>query len=154
MASATTDKLISIYVAMRDAISIKEKAFKKEKGDIKEKMGVIEKELFKRLEADGLDSLKSDSGTAFKSTKQFVGVENFDEFMKFLIKSVIDTAVSGPNPLGGTQAVIDHVLQNASLQFLNKVVNKAAVLEYMEENNDKLPPGIKYSSEIVIQVRK
>lgn len=149
MVTITSDKLIGIYVKMRDVVAAKEKVFKAEKKSIGEKMEVIAKELRKRLKADEVKSIKSDSGTVFETKKEFVGIEDFDDFLRFLIGTILDCVVDEVE-----QRDIDSALQHAELQFLNKAVNKTATLEWMEENEGKLPPGIKYSSEFVIQVRK
>lgn len=149
MTAPTNDKLISTYLKMRNVIAAKEKAFKAEKKSIEGSMELIGAELRKRLKPEGEKAIKTDSGTAFEVKKEFVGVEDFDDFLKFLIGSILRCATNDY-----MDEDINAALQNAELQYLNKVVNKTAVLDHMKETKGELPPGIKYSSEIQIQVRK
>lgn len=155
-----TDKLVKTYIQMRDKISAIEAEAKENKKDIKDKMDIIEKELFKRLKDEGLESFKTDAGTVFKTTTDYVGVDDFDELLKFIAKSVIRSAFTSDEnaSLEAVEATLEEAanlaLEHADFQFLNKAVNKTATKEYMEANNGALPPGIKYGSEIVIQIRK
>ena len=147
--SATTEKLISVYLQMRDDIAAKDKAAKEAKSSIVDSMNMIEDELYKRLKKEKLTTFSTDAGTAFETTNDYVGIEEFDDFLGFLISSILTAAGLPPTP-----ATLKQVLAAADLQFLNKAVNKTAVKDFMEENEGKLPPGIKYTKEIVIQIRK
>jgi len=157
MAKIQPAKLISAYLSMRAAISALDASTKEEKDSIQSKMGLIEVALARQLKADGVNSYKANGiGTAFTTTNKFVGVENFNEFLGFIVESILIADLEGGDyegrPIDSSQ--IKYILDHADLQFLNKVVNKTAVLDYMKVNEDKLPPGIKYTTEKVIQVRK
>ena len=158
MAKASSDALIGVYIQMRDKKAALDTSTKEEKAEITANMDKIETELMKRLKADGVKSLKTPSGTPFTSKAEFIAIENFNEFLGFLVKSILDadSAVSHVEGYEVDEDRIKNVLDNADLQYLNKVVNKKACLDYMEdeETKGKLPPGIKYSSEIQLNVRK
>lgn len=153
MSDVKAEKLVKVYTKIRDTVSAKEKAFKDEKKKLQDQMSVVETALAKRLNEVGADSIKTDAGVAFKTTKQYVNIADFDEFLKFMIRSVL-TASGFMVNIENWDPHVNRILKHADWQFLNKTVNKSAVLEFMEENDNALPSGVKYESENVVQVRK
>ena len=126
-----SDDVVRAYIATRDEIS----AIKKE---TKEKVAKLEELQTKRLQwlQQQLDEAGQDSvtvrgvGTYFKKKSEFVSVDDMDAFVAFLE-------------------------QNKAWDLLNKAVNKSAALERMGEDRDlSKVPGLKYSSEIEVQVRR
>lgn len=150
MAEATDEKLIKIYVEMRDKIKAIGAAASKEKAAIQISMSTIEGEIKKRLNDRGQTSFKTNAGTAFKTTKDFVSVEDHTMFLRFVICEIFKAAKldapSGP--------LMDHILSNGPWQFFAKSITKGAVKDYMDEHDGAVTPGAKYSTESVIQVRK
>ena len=150
MAEATDEKLVKVYVAMRDKLKVIAAAATKEKADIQTNMEKIEGEIKKRLNTRGQTSFKTNAGTAFKTTKDFVGVDDHTEFLRFVIREIFKVAkLEEPKKF-----VMDDILSNGPWQFFAKSITKDAVKTYMEEHDGAVTPGAKYSTESVIQVRK
>ena len=126
---AKIETLVKAYVRIRDDLGAKRKEFKKVEADAKRQLDMIELELKKRADDLGVDSFKTTNGTAFKTTKDFVAVKDWNLTIKF-------------------------ILDNNLTNMFNKSVNKTAVKEYMAENNNALPPGVEYGQKVEIQVRR
>ena len=150
MSNATDEKLIEAYVGMRDKVAAIAAATKKEQAGLKVNMGMIEGEIKKRLIDRGQTSFKTNAGTAFKTSKDFVGIEDHTLFLRFVVREIFAVAkLEEPE-----QRVMDDILSNGPWQFFAKSITKDAVKKYMEEHDGEITPGAKYSVESVIQVRK
>lgn len=120
---------VARYVELRDKKAAKKAEFDKELGRYDEAMGKIEAVLLQSLNASNLESLRTEAGTAYKSTQARVSVADWDQ-------------------------VRDFIEQNSFWHMLDKRVNKTAVLQYKEEHAGALPPGLNYSEEIVVNIRR
>ena len=76
----------------------------------------------------GQTQLGTSQGTAFVTTSNHCGVEDWE-------------------------AVKKYIAENGAWHLLNKAVSKTAVGEYIESDG-KPPPGVKWTTMKVIQVRK
>jgi len=80
-------------------------------------------------DAGGIESLRTDAGTAFRATKDFISVENWNE-------------------------VLEYVKESGDLAIFNKSVSKAVIKEYMGDHDGMTPPGLVYGTSTEIQVRR
>lgn len=124
----TVDKAIKRYVELRDEVAERRAAFNESIKELQEGMDRLEAFIKRNLEETGAESFKTEYGTAFKTYTDRVAVKSWDSMLEFII---------------GKKA----------WHFLKKDVAKKPVLEYLEEN-DILPPGVTYSKELVVQVRR
>lgn len=125
---ATIDEVIEKYVSLRDELDASRRDFKAIENDLKEKMTTLSLWLREQSDELGVDSFKTHHGTAYRVTKDFVRVGNW-------------------------QKTLDFIKDTENWQFLEKRLGKIAVKEYMSENGD-VPPGVEYSTEVEFQVRK
>jgi hypothetical protein len=128
MAEATIENVIALFVNLR---SQKERIVAKAKSETDEldkKMAVIEAHLLTLMEKDGVDSFKTGSGTAYKTTQDFANIANWDDF-------------------------IEHVKRNNAWNLLEKRVSKTAVRGYLEEDQP-VPPGVNYGTRVDVVIRK
>lgn len=124
----TVEQAISAYVKLRlkkDQIAAKAKADTK---PVEEAMDKIEAYIKEQAEALGVQSFRTESGTAFLTTIERANVADWDEVLKF-------------------------ILENEAYDMLEKRVNKTAVRAYMEAAN-AVPPGVNYGTSIEVSVRK
>lgn len=119
------DKLVKAYVNIRD----KRSELEKEKKALKKNMDAIEIEIMKACDAQGVESFKTSYGTAYKNKKTFISVTNWE-------------------------AAIDYIVANDLTHMLTRSVQKAAAIEYMDENNNTLPPGLEFGSVTEIGIRR
>lgn len=123
------DIVVRAYVNCRDSLATERAKFKQVEQEHKVSMDVLEEELMKQATAQGVESFKTQFGTAFVTKKDFIKVENWD-------------------------AALDYMLANDLRHLLTKSVAKAAAKEYMDENNGALPPGLNYGYIPAIGVRR
>lgn len=123
------DKLVEAYVACRDHLGEVRKTFKGAEAEHKASMALIETAIMDEANAQGVESFKTTHGTAFKTKKDFISVENWP-------------------------AALDHMIMNDLTHLLTKSVGKAAAKEYMEEHGGALPPGLKYGYIPTISIRR
>lgn len=128
MASGT-DALVEKYVQLRDAKKALQEQTKAKVERIDAVMDKIEAALLNKLNAEGGESIRTAAGTAFKDTKTFSNVKDWDAFLKWVVEQKV-------------------------FQFLKHDVVKTAVQEYREANDNRLPPGVDWQEEIVIKVRR
>ncbi len=122
------DELIKKYIEIRDDIDRLQNECDAKIKPLKEILSAMETWFQGQFNERGVESSKTQYGTAFTQTKTQVSVDNMDYFVKF-------------------------VDENKAWNFLNKVVNKTAVEEYIAQHNVP-PPGVKTVTMRVVQVRR
>lgn len=122
------DEVIQKYIEIRDEIDRLENECKAKIEPLKTILSAMETWFQDQFNQRGVESTKTKFGTAFTQTKTQVSVDNMDYFVKF-------------------------VDENKAWNFLNKVVNKTAVEEYIQQHNVP-PPGVKTVTMRVVQVRR
>lgn len=137
------DKLIEVYVKMRNKKAELTRECKDKVGIIDEQMGTIATALDKIMHETGTDSLKTTNGTAFKATKDFVGVNEVEDFREFLAK---ETA-------GDDAEMYAKIVNDFPWHFYTKSVSKPAVVQYIKDNDGRAPDGLKYTKLLETQVR-
>jgi len=124
----TTDDMIAKYISLRDAKEKLAAELKVKLKPITEAMDTIANVLLDGMNKDGETTKKTDSGTAFIKTSEFVGIADWDTFMVF-------------------------VDENNATNFLKKDVNKTAVQEYIKEHSVP-PPGVNFTARREVQIRR
>jgi len=120
---------VARYIELRDKKAVKKAEFDKELARYDEAMSKIEAIMLQSLNESNMESVRTEAGTFFKQTQTRVGVADWD-------------------------AVRDFITENNMWHMLDKRVNKTAVLQYKQENDGAIPPGLNYSEEIVVNVRR
>jgi len=119
---------IEAYITVRD----KKAALKKQQAQELEKYDTalkgLEAEILKYFGRVGIDSAKTPSGTAYKSTSKRVSMSDWDAF-------------------------IAYVKETDSWELLTHAASKSAVEQY-KATNDSVPPGVNWSEEVTINVRR
>jgi hypothetical protein len=79
-----TDKLISTFIKLRDAKSALKAEYDEKLNEIQEKMDLIEQEVLELVNSTGVESLKTKSGTAYRSVKTRYWIPDWSAFRDFL----------------------------------------------------------------------
>jgi hypothetical protein len=122
------DERVRQYVACRDEIDKVEKRHKEELEPLQNLQKVLAGILQQFLDDTGVDSIKTEYGTAYATTR-------------------FSAALADP------EAFMQHVIQNNSFELLDKRANVTAVKDYVKEHNTT-PPGVNLSSITSIGVRR
>ena len=119
---------VTIYIKMRDKKAQMKAEFDASVAPLNEKMEKLEAKLLDVFNKTGMDSVKTEFGTAYTTTRVTASVADRDIFMT-------------------------HVRENDDWALLEVRASKSAVEQYRENNND-LPPGISMREERVVNVRR
>jgi hypothetical protein len=119
-----TDELVKFYVQLRDRRATR----KKENEEDKKKQESIEGILLARYAAAGIESARTQYGTAYKQKVSFVSIADWDSFKGY-------------------------VEENKAWELLIHGANKTAVQQHIDANGE-LPPGLNWREEIHINVQK
>lgn len=122
------DSIIERYIKLRDKKAQMKAAFDASTADINTAMARCEQVILEEINAQGVESVRTEYGTAFKSTATSVTTADGEMFLQFCIA-------------------------NDRLDLLEKRPNKTAVEEYKAANDD-LPPGINYRQAVTLNVRR
>jgi len=122
------EALIEQYVRARDMKKAIMDEAKGKCGQIDEVMKLAEARLLELFEAEGVTSVRTEAGTAYRSTRTSATVADWE-------------------------LLLDHIKDEDAWALLEHRVNKKAVEEYKEEYND-FPPGVNIRSEHTINIRR
>lgn len=124
----TPAELISSYLAIRNKKRALEEEHKKILAPYNETMNRIETELARIMQETGLENLPAGGGTAYRSTRTSVTVDDWDLFLGW-------------------------VRENNAWHTLERRASKTAVEEILAEE-EAMPPGLSLSRAVVVNVRK
>ena len=120
--------VIGTYMALRDRKAAIEAEAKAKVAEIRAKLDKLEAYLKAEMDAQGVTSFKSDSGTAFVVATDYASVADWD-------------------------AVLNFILTNEAFDMLEKRVSKTAVRGYIEQTKT-VPPGVNYGTKLEVNVRR
>lgn len=121
-------ELVQLYVELRDSKSALKAEYDEKLAPIEKKIDAIEAKLLEVFETAGMDSVKTEYGTAYKSTRTTVSVADRDTFKEFVKEG-------------------DH------WAMMEIRASKVAVEQYLEAHQE-LPPGVNYKAEQVVNIRR
>ncbi len=119
---------IEAYIKVRDRRSELQKKHKEELAPYNTALLKLETLLHKMMDEQDLENLKSEEGTAYKSTQSSVTVADWDVFK-------------------------DYVIENDAWFLFEKRASKTAVEEVLEYTGE-MPPGLDIKRTIKINVRR
>jgi hypothetical protein len=122
------DSVVAKYIALRDERDALKKRQAAEVAVITDQMDRIEAAIMKFFLKSGQNSARTKSGTPYIQTRVAASVADRDAFLAF-------------------------VQQEGAFEFLENRVNKTAVQQYMEDN-EEAPPGIKVTSTQVLNITR
>ena len=124
----SVDVVVKKYLEFRDEKARIEEAAKTQTRVVVENMDKLEAWLRLKAEAEGVESFRTDFGTAFFATVDFAQVADWSSTLPYIIK-------------------------NEAWDLLEKRVSKTAVRAIINETK-AVPPGINYGTKRELNVRK
>jgi hypothetical protein len=122
------DDLVSRYIALRDKKAEHKAEYDGKVAKVDELLRRVEGVLLKHFQDTGVESVRTESGTAYTSTRTSAKVADWDSFIGF-------------------------VRESDSWDMLEHRCAKTVVEEYKNENGD-LPPGLNWTSEVTVGIRR
>lgn len=129
MATVTADKIISVYVKMRDRKDEIKRDMEAKIKEIDDKMELLEVELAKLLDSTGGVSIKTEFGTVYKTVETRFGTNDWPNFYAF-------------------------VREHDAVDLLEKRIHQASMKQWLETSPDLVPPGLTSQSKEKITVRR
>jgi phage host-nuclease inhibitor protein Gam len=119
---------VEMYIKMRDKKAAMKADFDASIAPLNEKMEKLEAKLLDVFNKTGMDSVKTEFGTAYATTRSTASIADREVFM-------------------------DYVKANEEWSLLEARVSKTAV-EQFRSIHDDLPPGVNVRTERVVNVRR
>ena len=129
MADVSADKLVGVYIKIRDAREQLKREFDVKDADLVGQMDVIEQTLLDMCKTIDADSIKTKHGLAMRSVKSRYTTNNWEKFYEFML---------------------DHKVP----ELLEKRIHQTNTKAFLEENPDLLPPGLNVDNAYSIIVRR
>jgi hypothetical protein len=122
------DSLVETYIKVREKKSRLKAAYDAEVKQYDELQDKIEALLLAKFGELGVDSVKTENGTAYTSVRSSASIADWDTFWAF-------------------------VKEHGAYEMIERRVSKAAVEQYKSANDD-LPPGLNWSETRVVNFRR
>lgn len=125
----STEKLVKVYIKMRDARAALTADFEAKDKEIKDQMEVIESHLLEVCKTAGANSIKTNNGTVIRSVKTRYWTSDWEAMHQF-------------------------VRENNALELLERRVAQTAMAEFLKNNPDTMPKGMNVDSKYTVVVRR
>jgi len=126
---ADADKLVKVYIKIRDAKAAKEKQHEAEMAQLDEQLGAVEQELLSLCKSTGQDGGKTQHGSFRRSIKTRYWTSDWDRMYQF-------------------------IRDNDAPELLERRVAQTAFKEFLASNPDKMPEGMNVDSRYSITVTR
>lgn len=120
---------VTLYIQLRDKKAEMKSAFDASVAPINEKMDKLEAKLLDVFNKTGMDSIKTEHGTAYTAVRTTASVADREAFMDF-------------------------VKANEEWSLIEVRAAKTAIEQFRDNNDNELPPGINIRSERVVNIRR
>jgi len=124
------DDLVKTYIKLREKKSQLKAEFDANTARYDELQDKIEALLLHRFGELGIDSVRTEKGTAYSSVRSSVSIADWDSFRAFC------------------------EAQEDPFTFIDRKASKTAIEQYKSANDDQLPPGLNWSSTRVVNFRR
>jgi len=129
MTAELPNKLTNVYIKIRDKRAEIKRAFDAENKKLEDQQNKVKIALLGYCKEQGVESVKTTSGTFYRTVKTRFWSNDWSEMHKFVLAKELP-------------------------EFFEKRLNQTAVREYIEENPDAEIASLEQTSEYQITVRK
>jgi hypothetical protein len=123
------NKLVSVYLSLRDAIEEKEEQHKAEMAALKEDFDVVAAELLNHCNSQNIDSIKTPVGTISRRISTRYWTSDWDSMYQF-------------------------IKEHDAPFLLEQRIHASNMREFLENNPDAFPAGLQAERKYAVQVRK
>lgn len=123
------EKLVKVYLKMRDAHTAMLHEFQEKENAIKEQMAKVKSALLEHCKEHSVESVRTAEGLFFRTVKQSYWTNDWESMGKF---------------------VVEHNVP----EILEKRLHQGNVKQFLEENPTLLPPGLNVDSQYSVTVRR
>jgi hypothetical protein len=125
----SVDKLVSVFIKIRDARDEEERAWEQRKADFTEQLELINQQLLEICKSTDADSIRTSHGTVIRTVKSRYWTNDWDTMYNF-------------------------IKENDAAALLEKRIHQGNMKQFLEDNPDLFPPGMLVDSKYKITVRR
>ena len=129
MVDVTHEKMVRVFVKIRDARSELKAAFEVKDRELKDKQETIEQLLLADMNKSGIESFRTAAGTAYRTETLVPTGSDWTAFYKW-------------------------VKENDAFDFIFRRIKADAVKDYMAQNDGKVPPGVSIFGKFGVTIRR
>lgn len=129
MSDITADKLVDVYIKLRNKRQQLLASFEAEDNELKTQQDMISERLLDMCKEVGADSLKTKYGTVSRTVKTRYWTNDWG-------------------------SMFDFIKEHDALQLLEQRLHQTNVKNFLEEHPDLLPAGLNSDSKYAVSVRK
>lgn len=145
----TMGTLTSLYIRLRDAKKDIDEQAKAKTSPLSQSMDALESYFLQQFTKLGVDSVKTEAGTPYKSEKTSVTVADNEAFVSWVLGKALEGLPVTPE---AREAVKTAIMDSGALAYIESRASKTAVEAYLEETK-ALPPGLNRRVEATVNVR-
>jgi len=123
------NKLVAVYIKMRDAKDALTRDYDTKIAEIKEQMDLIEQSLLEVCKSTGQDGGKTSHGTFTRTVKTRYWTNDWDSMYQF-------------------------IKQHDAIELLEQRVHQSNMKQFLQDNPGQLPQGLNADSKYAITVRR
>lgn len=127
--TAPTEKLVKVYIKMRDKRSELKQQYEAEDLKVKEQMEAIETILLETCKQAGASSIKTSAGTVIRGVKTQYWTSDWEAMHQF-------------------------IKENDALELLERRISQRAMGEFLQSHPDKMPKGMNVESRYTVTIRR
>ena len=125
----TADKLVRVYIKMRDKRAALKASYEADDNQIKEQMALVEQHLLEVCKSTGAESIKTEHGTAIRSVQTRYWTGDWAAMHKF-------------------------IRDNNALDLLERRISQLSMKNFLRENPDLMPVGLNVDNKYTVTVRR
>ena len=129
MSSLNAEQLVSVYIKMRDKRQQLQREYDEADGRIKEQQDAVTQALLEICKEQGAEGLRTPAGSVFRTVKTRYWTSDWSSMKEF-------------------------IKEHDAFELLEQRVHQTNMKSFLEENPDKLPPGLNVDSKYSITVRR
>lgn len=145
----TMGTLTGLYIRLRDAKKDVDEQAKAKTSPLVQSMDALESYFLQQFHKLGVDSVKTEAGTPYKSERTSVTVADNQAFVDWVLSKALEAL---PVPPEARNAVKAAIMDSGALAYIESRASKTAVEAYLEETK-QLPPGLNRRVEATVNVR-
>jgi len=128
-ATIDLDRVVSAYIKLRDKKRDLTTDFEAAQAVIDSKLHRLERALLGYCDSSGAESVRTESGTFYRSVRSKYWTSDWESMNRFIIKHEVP-------------------------ELLEKRVHQGNMKQFLEDHPDLLPPGLNRDSEYTVTVRR
>jgi len=127
--TVSVDKLVAVYIKMRDKRAKLLREYEEADGSIKTQMELVESKLLELCKDIGVDRLGSQHGMVMRTVKTRYWTSDWESMHKF-------------------------ILDNKMPELLERRISQTTMKQLLEENPDLMPMGMNIDSKYSVTIRR